>query len=136
MTNTFELKKGKIVFEEEKLTITDNGNSQKNSKLFSAVIFLFLTGINFYSYLKDLRLQELITGSLLALGTIWMIISYTRTSAKSEIMFSEIKSMKIRRIMFRKFLMIRLKDNKIRQVAEIFNPERLEDYIKTIQINP
>lgn len=134
MTNTFELKKGKIVFDEEKLTITDNGKSQKNSKLFSAVIFLFLAGINIYSYQKNVRWQELLTGSLFALGTLFMLISYSRMSAASEILLNEIKAIKVQRIFFREYLIIRLKDNKIRRVAEIFNPERLEEYIKTISL--
>lgn len=134
MTNTFELKKGKIVFEEDKMTISDNGKNQKYSKLFSSCIFVGLTIFNLFDYAKHDKDITLFTAILFGLGGIVMLVNFFRTDASSEIFLKDVKSMKVKRILFKEFLIIKLNNNKIRRVAEIFNPERLEEHIKTISI--
>jgi len=42
--------------------------------------------------------------------------------------------MKIKRIFFKELLLIKLKNNRTRQVVGIYNAERLETYIQTLSL--
>ena len=134
MDNTFELKKGKLVFEEDKIVISDNAKSIRYSRLKTIAIFLILCIFNLTDYVKHDKIQVLWTGLIFGIGGIIMFVSFYLMDAQSEIYLKDVKSMKIRRIFFKEVLRIKLTNNKTRQVAGIYNAERLEEYIKTISL--
>lgn len=131
MNNTFELKKGKLVFEEDKIIINDNARYQRRYRLFSAVILLLL-GISFLvKYLKTGDMHSLRFVLIIgATGLISFVIAFF-SSDQSEIYLKDVKSMKVKRMFFKEFLQIKLNNNKTRQVAGIYNAERLQEYIET-----
>ena len=134
MSNTFELKKGKLVFEEDKILITDHAGYLKRTRFFSIGILLLLAFARLMMYLKSGDMGSL--QFALIFGTIGILILASEffKSTQSEIYLKEVKSMKIKRSLFREYLVIKFAGNKIRVVSGIFNVERLEDYIKTVQL--
>jgi hypothetical protein len=130
MNNTFELKKGKLVFEEDKIVITDNARYLKRTRLFSSIL-LFLMGIfNLMNFVKHNDTHLLWTGLLVAISGLILFVVAFLMNAESEISLKEVKSMKVKRIFFKEYLVIKLANNRTRQVAGIYNAERLEEYIK------
>jgi hypothetical protein len=131
MDNTFELKKGRLVFEEDKIIITDNARYQRRYRLFSAVILLSLGILYIVKYLKTGDMHSLRFVLIIGVaGLISFVIAFF-SSDQSEIYLKDVKSMKIKRIFFKEFLQIKLTNNKTRQVAGIYNAERLQEYIET-----
>ena len=134
MNNTFELKKGKLVFQEDKIVISDNARYLKKYKLFSS-IFLILMGLfDLMNFIRHNDLHSLWTGLLIGVLGVMILISTLLTNAQSEIYLKDVKSMKVKRILFREYFVIKLTNNKTRQVAGIYNAERLEEYIATISL--
>ena len=134
MNNTFELRKGKIVFEEDKIIIADNAKYMKMSRLFSSIILIGFGIFNLMNFIKYHDLHAQWTGLLIGvLGVIFLVMAL-RINAESEIYLKDVKSMKIRRIFFGEYFVIKLANNKTRQVTGIYNAERLEEYIATISI--
>ena len=132
MNNIFELKTGKLVFEEDKIVITDNAKTFKYSRLFSIAIFLTLSFSNLTDYVRHDKIPALWTGLFLGIVGILMLVFFFLTDTQSEIYLKEVKSMKVRRIFFKEVLRIKLANNLTRQVSGIYNTERLEEYIKTL----
>ena len=133
MNNTFELKKGTLVFEKDKIVITDYARNTKIYRLFTLSAGILL-GISYL--IKFLNTNDLFSLRFgLGMG-ITSLLPFTLElfySVKSEIPYNEIKSMKIRRIYFTDYLYIKLTSNKIRRVVGILNAERLEDYINAVR---
>jgi hypothetical protein len=71
-------------------------------------------------------------GLFVVLANVQMFVLFLLRSVKSEISLNEVKSMKIKKRAGNEFLDIKLHNNRTRRVTEIFNPDRLKDYIKTI----
>lgn len=134
MNSTFELKKGKLVFEEDKILITDNARYLKRSRLLSSGILILFGLYNLMNFLKHNDSRAQWSGLLVGIvGLIFLVIALL-TNAESEIYLKDVKSMKVKRIFFKEYLVIKLANNRTRQVAGIYNAERLEDYIKTISL--
>ena len=134
MNNTFELKKGKIVFEDDKIVITDNAKYLKRSRLFSSSL-LFLLGLyNLINFVKHNDTHELWTGLLIGIAGIVLIVTAVLTNVDNEIFLKDVKSIKVERILFKEYFFIKLKNNRTRNVVGIYNTERLEEYIKTISL--
>ncbi|MCX6222706.1 MAG: hypothetical protein NTZ69_17195 [Bacteroidia bacterium] len=134
VNNTFELKKGKLVFEEDKILITDNARYLKRSRLLSSGILILFGLYNLMNFLKHNDIPAQWSGLLVGIfGLIFLVIALL-TNAQSEIYLKDVKSMKVRRIFFKEYLVIKLANNRTRQVAGIYNAERLEEYIKTISL--
>ena len=131
MNNTFELKTGKLVFEEDKIVITDSAKYQKRSKLLSSGI-LFLLGI--YNLTMRHDSHALWSGLLILVLSIIIFVNALLDNVQNEIFLKDVKYIKIRRILFREFLIIKLVNNRTRQVAGIYNAERLKEYAKTISL--
>jgi len=128
MKNTFELKKGKLVFEEDKIIISDNAKYLKKSRLFSSVLLIALGVFNLMSFFKHSDLHTQWTGSLVGVFGVIFLVSAILVNDQSEIYLKDVKSMKVKRFLFK------LTNNKTRQVAGIYNAERLEEYIATISL--
>ena len=133
-SNTFELKKGKIVFEEEKIVITDNACSQRSFRLFGSVMWMIFGTLSVLRFLKTGDHFLLWTGLLIGIGHLVVVVLNLLKSVQSEISLNEVKSMKIKKRAGNEFLDIDLHNNRTRRVTEIFNTDRLEEYIKTISL--
>ncbi len=135
MDNTFELKKGKLVFEEDKIVITDNAKYERWYRLFSSTMLLLL-GLSFtVQFMKTGEMSSLRLG-LLFVGACLVHYAFELfKSVQTEVFLKEVKSFKMNRVFFRDVLYIKLNNNKTRQVSGIFNTERLEEYFETIHFN-
>ncbi len=134
MTNTFELKKGKLVFEDDKILITDDAKNRKRMRLISAILLLALGIYNFSKYIKTNDDHILWNSLIVGIAAIVLIVTALLVNVQSEINLREVTSLKIRRILFREFLVIKTAKKGTRQVVGIFNTERLEEYISTISL--
>jgi hypothetical protein len=134
MNNTFELKKGKLVFEEDKILITDSARYLKRSRLFSSIFLILLGLFNLMNFIKHNDLHAQWTGTLIGIFGVIFLVTALLMNAESEIFLKDVKSMKVKRIFFREYFVIKLANNKTRQVAGIYNAERLEEYIATISL--
>ncbi|MEI7421275.1 MAG: hypothetical protein WCK18_04240 [Prolixibacteraceae bacterium] len=133
MNNTFELKKGKLVFEKDKIVIVDFARNTKIYRLFTLSAGILL-GISYLiKYLKTGDMFSLRFGLGIGISSLLPFTLELLYSVKSEISYNEIKSMKIRRIYFTDYLYIKLNNKKIRRVVGILNTERLEDYINVVR---
>ena len=131
MNNTFELRKGKLVFEEDKIIITDNARYLKRSRLLSSSI-LFLFGVfNLINFIKHNDMHAQWSGLLVGVAGLILFVTALLVNVQSEIYLKDVKSLKVRRIFFKEYLTIKLNNNKTRQVAGIYNAERLQEYIET-----
>ncbi|MEK7719206.1 MAG: hypothetical protein AAB347_06295 [Bacteroidota bacterium] len=134
MNNTFELKKGKLVFEEDKIIITDNARYLKRSRLLSSCLLILFGLYNLMNFFKHNDIHAQWSGLLVGIfGLIFLVIAFL-TNAQSEIYLKDVQSMKVKRIFFKEYLFIKLANNRSRQVAGIYNAERLEEYVKTISL--
>jgi len=132
MNNTFELKKGKIVFDEDKIVITDNARYLKRSRLLSSGILILFGLYNLMNSIKHNDIHAQWSGLLLGIvGLIFLVIAILM-NAQSEIFLKDVISMKVKRIFFKEYLVIKLGNSRTRQVAGIYNAERLEEYINTV----
>jgi hypothetical protein len=135
MNNTFELKKGKLVFEEDKIIITDNARYLKRSRLLSSSILFHFGVYNLWIFFMHNDLHARWSGLLFTgLSVVYFVIALL-SNVQNEIFLKDVKSIKISRIFFREFLIIKLVTNRTRQVTGIYNAERLEEYVKTISLN-
>lgn len=134
MNNTFELKKGKIVFEEDKILITDNARHLKLSRLLSSCILILFGLFNLMNFLKHNNIHAQWSGLLVGIAGLIFLVIALLINAQSEIYLKDVKSMKVKRIFFKEYLVIKLANNRTRRVAGIYNAERLEEYIKTISL--
>ena len=133
MNNTFELKKGTLVFEKDKIVITDYAKNTKIYRLFTLSAGILL-GIDYLiKYLITPDMFSLRFGLGMGISSLIPFTLELLYSVKSEISYDEIKSMKIRRIYFTDYLYIKLNNKKIRRVVGILNTERLEDYINVVR---
>lgn len=134
MTNTFELKKGKLVFEDDKIIITDDAKNRKRMRLLSAGILFCLGIFNFVNYFKTNDTPLLWNGIIVGTAAIILIVTALLVNVQSEINLNEVTSMKIKRFLNREYLIIKVANKRNRQVVGIFNAERLEEFIKTISL--
>jgi len=134
MNNIFELKKGKLVFDEDKIIITDDAPIMRRIRLFPSGIFFVAAILFFVGYLKTGDISSLRSGFLFGIAGLLLFVSLLFRSVQSEIYLKDVKSMKVKRIFFKEYLVIKLANNRTRQVAGIYNAERLEEYIKTISL--
>ena len=134
MNNTFELKKGKLVFGEDKIVISDNAAYIRRSRILPLGILLLLAFARLVTYFKSGDTSSLQFALIFGTTGILILVSEFFKSTKSEILLKEVRSMKIKRSLFREYLVIKFGKNKTRVVTGIFNAERLKDYIKTVEL--
>ena len=133
MNNTFELKKGKLVFEMDKIVITDYARNTKIYRIFTLSAGILL-GISYLiKFLKTSDMFSLWFGLGMGISSLLPFSLELFYSVKSEIPYNEVKSMKLRRIYFTDYLYIKLTNRRIRRVVGILNAERLDDFINTVQ---
>jgi len=131
MTQTFKLKKGEILFDEDKIVITDDA---KKHKWINTAAYGYLTFFGFLILFKFSKTGDqtyLWLGLLICLSSVWPLILSLFMTARSEISFDEVKSMKVKQRNKEYFLDIKLKNNRLRRVARIESSDELEIFIKT-----
>ncbi|MHB9142616.1 MAG: hypothetical protein ACYC25_12145 [Paludibacter sp.] len=131
MKQTFKLKKGEILFDEDKIIIKDDAKKQK---WMLSLIICFGTIYGIETFLKYFKTGDnfdfwygLIIGSV---GILTLIIWLLR-SVRSKISLDEVKSMNVRQRNRNKFLDIKLKNNRLRRVIRVDNEMELKEYIET-----
>ena len=131
MKQTFKLKKGEILLDENKIWIKDDAKKQKwilTAILCLGTIYGFLTFLNYY---KTGDKFDFWFGLLIGVLDILILTIWLLRSVRSEIYLSEVKSMKIKQRFNNKFLGIRLNTNRPRRVFRVDNASELEEYIET-----
>ena len=129
MKQTFKLKKGEILFDEDKIIITDDAKKQKwilTTILCFGAIYGFLTLSRFYNTGDQTSLWF---GLLICLLNILVLIPWLLRSVRSQITLDEVKSMNVRQRSGNKFLDINLKNNRLRRVIRVDNSDELNQYI-------
>ncbi len=130
MKQTFKLKKGEILFDEDKIIITDDAKKQK--RILTAILCFGAI----YGFLTLLKFNEtgdqtfLWFGLLICFLNILVLIPWLLRSVRSQVSLDEVKSMKVRQRIGNKFLDINLKNNRLRRVIRVDNSDELNQYIE------
>ncbi len=132
--NKFELRNGNLLFEKDGIVISDNAKSQRKLRLFSSAMWMIFGAMSVLRYLKTGDQFLLWTGLLIGIGHLVIFILNLFKSVQSEIALNEVKSMKIKKRAANVFLDIKLNNHRTRRVTEIFNPDRLGDYIEKFSL--
>ena len=131
MTQTFKFKNGEILFDSDKIYISDDAIKQKRQKLFISIMSIII-GITLF--LRSLKTGDdffIWTGLLIAVGHVFVLIFTLIQTFQSEILLKEISSIKIKQRFGHKFIDIKLNNRKIRRILKIDN----SDLIKFIETN-
>ena len=131
MKQTFKLKKGEILFDEDKIIIKDDANRQKwilSAILLLGTIYCLAT---FLKYFKTGDEFDFWFGLLIGLIDILVLTVWLLRSVKSEILLREVRSLKLNQRFGNKFLDIKLDSNRLRRVIRVENSTELENYIET-----
>jgi hypothetical protein len=130
MKQTFSLKNGEIIFENDKILISDKARLQK-------YFLLAFLGLWTLIAIKDiLEMTQPIKNSIdiyweifaVSIGLILFVTTLFR-STKNSIELHDIKSIKLKKRLNNYFLKIRLKDNRFRFVGEIEEPGEIGEFI-------
>ena len=132
MKNIFELKKGKLIFEDDKIIILDNAFNKKIYIVF--LLVLFLTVYSVITITSKEQISYAFWGLLGSVGLLRLVVELLN-SKQSEISLEEVKYLKIKHFFFKEFLIIKLVNNKVRVVEGILNIERLDDFINSPSIS-
>lgn len=133
MKQAFKLKNGELVFDSEKIIITDNAKKQRRFQLLASVVWIFYGTISVVRYFKTGDQFLLWSGVFIGLAhfIILLVILFRRTN-KNEIMKDEIISIKINQRFGNKFVDFKLAGNKIRRICQADGMEdELKEYVET-----
>ncbi len=131
MRQTFKLKKGEILFDNDKIIIKDDAKKQKwilSLILCLGTIYCIET---FLKYFKTGDKFNFLYGLIVGLIGILTLIIWLLRSVKSEILLTDVKSIKLKHRFSNKFLDIKLKNNRLRRVIRVDNSAELDKYIET-----
>ena len=131
MKQTFKLKKGEILFDEDKIFIKDDAKKQRNLTLLSSSIWTIYGTLSVLRYFKTGDQFLLWTGLFIGIAHFVVFILNLRRTVKSEIPFDGIKSLKVKQRFSNEFLDIKLKNSRLRRVILADNETELEEYIET-----
>jgi hypothetical protein len=125
----FKIEKGEISFETDKIRILDNSKKQNLLQLLSSGIWTIYAILSVLRYLKTGDQFLLWTGLFIGMANFVIFILNLIRSNQSEILFDDIKSIKVKRKFGNKYLDIKLKNNRLRRVSGIEDSIKLEEYI-------
>ena len=132
MIRTFELRKGTIVFDEEKITIKDKSQSQRNLWLYLSLAGAVIGILFILGYLRTDNELLLWIGLFYTIADIAIFFAILMGPLQSEIYLKEVKSLKLKEKYGNYFLEIKLQNNKIRRVNRIENPVYLQQFIEIV----
>ena len=128
---TFRLKKGDIVFENDRIIISDDAVKQKKFTIGHSGLWTFFGIISVLRYLQTGDPFLLWTGLFIGLGHLMILVFTVFRTVTGEILLTDVKSIKIKQRLGNKYLDIRLKNNRLRRVNRIDNSSVLMNYIDT-----
>ena len=131
MEDSFKIESGEITFETDKIKISDKSKKQNLMMMINSIIWVFFGLVTIQRYFTKGDDTALWTGSLIVIGHFVVLIIYLFRSHQAEIHFDEIKSIKVKERIGRKFLDIKLKNHKLRRVIGVHNKEKLQEYLKS-----
>ena len=131
MTQIFKIKNWEISFETDKVSISDDFKKQNLINLFSIGIWTIYGTVSVLRYFKTGDQFLLWTGLFIGVTHFLIFILNLFRSNQNEILFDDIKSIKVKQRFGNRFLDIRLKNNRLRRVIGVDNSQELEDYIKS-----
>jgi hypothetical protein len=131
MRQPFKLEKGEILFEEDRIIITDDAEKQKRLRLLTSSSWVFFGVFLIQRFLKNGDQFLLWTGLLIGIGHFLIVVVTLFWTTQSEISLNDVKSMKVKQRLGNKFLDIKLKNNRLRRVFRVDNPDLLK-YIMTL----
>ncbi len=132
MTKTFQLKNGDISFGLGNIKINDGAKGMKHLQLFASAVGSFSGFIQVYRYFKSEDLFLLWIGLFIGISHLMIFTFLLFLTHSHDVLIEDIKSIKVRKRLGNIFLDIKLKNNKLRRVNHIVNPEELDSYIKSI----
>jgi hypothetical protein len=109
----------------------DNSKKQNLLQLLSSGIWTIYAILSVLRYLKTGDQFLLWTGLFIGMANFVIFILNLIRSNQSEILFDDIKSIKVKRKFGNKYLDIKLKNNRLRRVSGIEDSIKLEEYIKS-----
>jgi hypothetical protein len=130
MADSFKIEDGEISIETDKIKISDKSKKQNLMTMINSIIWVFFGLVTIIRYFTKGDEFALWTGSLIGIGHFVVLIIYLFRSHQAGIHFDEIKSIKVKERIGRKFLDIKLKNHKLRRVIGVHNKEKLQEYLK------
>lgn len=131
MKQTFRLKKGEILFDEDKIIINDDAKKQKWMLSLILCSGTLIGIMSFLRYFKTGNQFDFWYGLIIGVLGILVLTMWLLRSVRSEISLKEVKSMKLKQRFNNKFLDIKLKNNRLRRVIRVDNSVELNQYIET-----
>jgi len=128
---TFNLIKGEITFDSDKIIIVDDAEKQKRLRQTTSIMWTIFGTFSVLRYLKTDDQFLLWTGLIIGIGHLTIFILTLFQTAQSEIPLANVKSIKTRQLSGNKFLDIKLKNNRLRRVKRVEN----SDLVKYIEAN-
>jgi len=116
MSQTFQLAKGKITFEEDKLQIEDAVIKERNQFILMLVFIVFQIVFQIYRFNKREDYVSIVFGVFFGLMGILFINRLVRMSVQNVILYEDIKSVQLKKRLRNHFMDIRLINNKIRRL--------------------
>lgn len=132
MADSFKIEDGEISIETDKIKISDKSKKQNLMTMINSIIWVFFGLVTIIRYFTKGDEFALWTGSLIGIGHFVVLIIYLFRSHQAEIHLDEIKSIKVKERIGRKFLDIKLKNHKLRRVIGVHNKEKLQEYLKAL----
>ena len=132
MKQTFRLKNGEISIDSDRLLISDDYKKLKRNRLFSSCLWIFYGIVSVLRFLKTGDQFLLWTGLIIGIGHIVVLALTLIKTAKNELLFSEIKSIKEKKFFSSRFINIRLKNNKLRRIIP---QDNLKEIIENLETN-
>ena len=122
MAQVFELRRGGIVFYEDKIAINDEVRKERRWQIISSSL-LTINGIfSISSYLTSGGLFLLWCGIIIFPSSLYSIVITYFRSTREEIEKAEIKSVKVKKYWYVNCIDIRLKNNQLRRVGGVMDP--------------
>lgn len=131
MKQTFKLKKGEILFDDDKIIIKDDAKKQRDLTLLSSSMWSIYGTTSVLRYFNTGDQFLLWTGLFIGIAHFVIFVLNLRRTVKSEIPFDSIKSLKVKQRFSNEFLDIKLKNSSLRRVILADNETELEEYIET-----
>jgi hypothetical protein len=126
MARTFKLKKGEVLFEDDKIIISDKAKLQRYMSLFTSGIWL-LIGIKYILKSGQSNADSLdYFWIFLGVINLLLFVANLLRSSKSIILVDEVKSLQVKQRLNNIFLDIKLNDHRLRRVSQIEDMEELK----------
>jgi hypothetical protein len=131
MKQIFKLTQGEITFETDRILISDDSKNNNMLVLLNAVLLMIFGLLNLIRYFLNKDEILLWGGSAFFIINLVIIVTFLLRSNQNEILFKDIKSIKVQETFRWKFLDIKLKNNKLRRINGLENIQELREYLQS-----